>query len=169
MNVLAEGHDYFAIGGMSISPDNKWLAYGVDTLSRRFYKVHFKNLISGENLERTISNTTGGLAWANDNKTVFYTSKNKVTLLGEKIYRHKLATHSDQDQLVYHEKDETYYNGVYRSKSGQYIIIYNSSTLVSDYHILNANEPDGEFKNFSPRGKKHEYDIQHYELTLIHI
>ena len=163
VNVLAEGHDYFAIGGMSISPDNKWLAYGVDTLSRRFYKVHFKNLISGENLERTISNTTGGVAWANDNKTVFYTSKNKVTLLGEKIYRHKLGTHSDQDQLVYHEKDETYYNGVYRSKSGQYIIIYNSSTLVSDYHILNANEPDGEFKNFSPRGKKHEYDIQHYE------
>jgi oligopeptidase B len=163
VNILAEGYDYFAIGGMSISPDNQWLAYGVDTLSRRFYKVFFKNLISGDNLEQTIPNTTGGVAWANDNKTVFYTSKNKVTLLGEKIFRHKIATNYNQDDLIYVEEDETYYNGVYRSKSGQYIIIYNSSTLVSDYHILDANDPDGQFINFSPRGEKHEYDIQHYK------
>ena len=163
VNILAEGYDYFAIGGMSISPDNQWLAYGVDTLSRRFYKIFFKNLISGDTLEQTIPNTTGGVAWANDNKTVFYTSKNKITLLGEKIFRHKIATNYKQDDLIYVEKDETYYNGVYRSKSGQYIIIYNSSTLVSDYHILNADDPDGRFINFSPRGEKHEYDIQHYE------
>ena len=163
VNILADGYDYFAIGGMSVSPDNNWLAYGVDTLSRRFYKVFFKNLISGDTVEKTIPNTTGGVAWANDNKTVFYTSKNKVTLLGEKIFRHKISTDYNQDELIYVEKDETYYNGVYRSKSGQYIIIYNSSTLVSDYHILNANDPDGQFLNFSPRGKKHEYDIQHYK------
>ncbi len=163
VNILAEGYDYFAIGGMSISPDNQWLAYGVDTLSRRFYKVFFKNLISGDTLKQTIPNTTGGVAWANDNKTVFYTSKNKITLLGEKIFRHKIETNYNQDDLIYVEEDETYYNGVYRSKSGQYIIIYNSSTLVSDYHILDADDPDGQFINFSPRGKKHEYDIQHYK------
>ena len=163
VNILAEGHDYFAIGGMSISPNNEWLSYGVDTLSRRYYKIYFKNLVSGDVLEQTIPNTTGGAAWANDNKTVFYTSKNKVTLLGEKIFRHKIKTDYKRDVLMYSEKDETYYNGVYRSKSGQYIIIYNSSTLVSDYHILDANDPDGQFVNFSPRGKKHEYDIQHYE------
>ena len=163
VNILAEGYDYFSIGGMSISPDNKWLSYGVDTLSRRYYKIYFKNLLSGDVLDQTIPNTTGGAAWANDNKTVFYTSKNKVTLLGEKIFRHKIKTDYKKDVLMYFEKDETYYNGVYRSKSGQYIIIYNSSTLVSDYHILNANDPDGQFVNFSPRGKKHEYDIQHYE------
>ena len=162
-NKMSEGHEYFRIGGIDISPDNKIMAYSVDTVSRRLYTVHFKNLETGIISSQSISNTNGGVSWANDNKTVFYTSKNKVTLLGEKIYRHKLATHSDQDQLVYYEKDETYYNGVYRSKSGQYIIIYNSSTLVSDYHILDANEPDGKFINFSPRGKKHEYDIQHYE------
>ena len=163
VNILAEGYDYFSIGGMSISPDNKWLSYGVDTLSRRYYKIYFKNLLSGDVLDQTIPNTTGGAAWANDNKTVFYTSKNKVTLLGEKIFRHKIKTDYKKDVLMYFEKDETYYNGVYRSKSGQYIIIYNSSTLVSDYHILEANDPDGQFVNFSPRGKKHEYDIQHYE------
>ena len=163
VNQLAEGYDYFAIGGMSVSPDNKWLAYGADTLSRRFYKVYFKHLPTGKVLDQTITNTTGGLAWANDNETVFYTRKNEVTLLGEKIYRHKKGTDSKKDELVYEEKDKTYYNGVYRSKSGSYIIIYNSSTLVSDYHILSADKPDGDFINFTPRGKKHEYNIQHYK------
>ena len=162
-NVLAEGHDYFAIGGMSISPDNQWLAYGVDTVSRRRYTVHFKNVSTGDVLDQTIPNTTGGVAWANDNRTVFYTTKNEVTLLSEKIWRHKMGSNATNDELVYHEKDESYYTGVYRSKSGEYIIIYNSSTLVSDYHILNANDPDGNFKNFSPRGTEHEYSIDHYD------
>ena len=163
VNQLAEGYEYFAIGGMSVSPDNQWLAYGADTLSRRFYKVYFKHLPTGKVLEQTIPDATGGIAWANDNETVFYTRKNKVTLLGEKIYRHKKGTDSKKDELVYEEKDKTYYNGVYRSKSGSYIIIYNSSTLVSDYHILSADDPDGDFINFSPRGEKHEYNIQHYK------
>ena len=163
VNKLAEGYEYFAVGGMAVSPNNKWLSYGVDTLSRRFYNIYFKNLLTGEVIEQTIPNTTGGVAWANDNRTVFYTSKNKITLLGEKIYRHKMGTDSKKDKLIYEEKDETYYNGVYRSKSGKYIIIYNSSTLVSDYHIMSADNPDGEFKNFTPRGVKHEYAIQHYK------
>ncbi|MBE76265.1 MAG: oligopeptidase B [Candidatus Marinimicrobia bacterium] len=162
VNILAEGYEYFAIGGMSVSPNNKWISYGVDTLSRRFYNIYFKNLVTGEVIEKTIPNTTGGVAWANDNKTVFYTSKNKTTLLGEKIYRHKMGTDSKKDELIYEEKDETFYNGVYRSKSGKYIIIYNSSTLVSDYHIMSADNHNGEFINFTPRGVKHEYNIQHY-------
>ena len=84
-NVLADGNDYFAIGGLSVSPNNKWLAYGVDILSRRIYEIYFKNLETGEILETTINNSSGSVAWANDNKTIFYTSKNEKTLLGEKI------------------------------------------------------------------------------------
>ena len=162
-NVMAEGHDYFAVGGMEVSPDNQWLAYGVDTLSRRFYDIHFKDLNTGDVLDQTIPNTTSNVAWANDNQTVFYTSKNKVTLLSEKIYRHKLGSDYQNDDLVYTEEDETYYIGVYRSKSGEYIIIYNSSTLVSDYQILKADNPDGAFKNFTARGTEHEYGIDHYQ------
>ncbi|MFW6226536.1 MAG: oligopeptidase B, partial [Bacteroidota bacterium] len=75
-NEMAEGHDYFQIGGLSISPDNKMMAYGVDTVSRRLYTIYFKNLETGEILEHTINNTTGGCSWANDNQTVFYTLKN---------------------------------------------------------------------------------------------
>jgi len=162
-NVLAKGHDYFAVGGMDVSPDNQWMSYGVDLVSRRIYTIHFKNLVTGDVLKQTIPNSTGSVAWANDNKTVFYTSKNEVTLLPEKIWRHKVGTDSAKDELVYEEKDQSFYNGVYRSKSGEFIIIWNSSTLVNDYHILSANDPDGEFNNFSPRGTEHEYSIDHYQ------
>ena len=161
-NTLAEGYDYFSIGGMSISPDNKWLAFSVDTVSRRVYEVRFKNLKTGDILATSIENSTGSVAWANDSQTVFYTSKNETTLLGEKIWRHKLGT-ENSDVMVYHETDETFYNGVYRSKSGKFIIIYHSSTLLTDYQILNANNPDGEFKRFTPRDFDHEYSIDHYK------
>jgi len=162
-NELAEGYDYFAVGGMSVSPDNNWLAYGIDTLSRRFYTIYFKNLSTGNILEQVVPNTTGNIAWANDNKTVFYTLKNKITLLSEKIYRHKIGSDPVKDVLVYKEDDIEYYTGVYRSKSGKYIIIWNGSTLVSDYHILSADNPDGYFVNFTPRGTEHEYSITHYQ------
>ena len=162
-NELAEGYDYFAVGGMSVSPDNNWLAYGIDTLSRRFYTIYFKNLSTGNILEQVVPNTTGNIAWANDNKTVFYTLKNKITLLSEKIYRHKIGSDPVKDILVYKEDDIEYYTGVYRSKSGKYIIIWNGSTLVSDYHILSADNPDGNFMNFTPRGTEHEYSITHYQ------
>ena len=134
----------------------------MDTLSRRIYEVHFKNLNTGEVLNNTISNSTGSVACANDNQTVYYTSKNQTTLLGEKIWRHKVGKNTP-DKMMYHEKDDTYYNGVYRSKSGKFIIIYHSSTLISDYQILSANNPDGKFKRFTPRDFDHEYSIDHYK------
>ncbi len=162
-NILADGKDYFAVGGWSVSPNNEWLAYSTDYVSRRIYTVHFKNLLTGETIQNAISNSSGSVAWANDNQTVFYTSKNDVTLLSEKIWRHKLGSNSKSDEMVYHEKDDTFYNGVYRSKSGDYIIIYNQSTLVSDFHILNADKPNGDFVNFSPREEEHEYSIDHYQ------
>lgn len=162
VNEMAKGYEYYAAFGAGISPDNKIMAFAEDTLSRRIYTIRFKNLETGEIYEDRIENTTGGAAWANDNKTVFYTTKNKVSLLSEKVYRHKLGTASDEDVMVYHEKDPSYYIGAYKSKSDKYIIIYNSSTLVSDYHILNADNPTGEFKQFSSRDDKHEYSIDHF-------
>ena len=161
-NKLAEGLDYFTLYGKYVSPDNNWLAFNIDTLSRRFYTIYFKDLRTGKILETSIPNTEGDdIAWANDNKTIFYTTKNKTTLLSEKIYRHKLGTNTSNDVLVYHEKDIEFYTGVYRAKSGKFIIIWNNSTLVSDYHILNADDPDGDFVNFTPRGSAHEYTIIH--------
>jgi len=162
-NKEAEGHDYYRIGGYQISPDNKIMAYSEDFVSRNIFTFKFKNLETGEFLENELTNTTGSGAWANDNKTFFYTTKNEVSLLSEKIWRHKIESSQKEDVLVYHEKDPSYYIGVYKSKSDKYVIIYNGSTLVSDYHILNADDADGEFQQFTPRGTKHEYSIDHFE------
>ena len=162
VNIMATGFDYYSVGGLEVSPDNNLLAFGVDTISRRQYIMHFKNLTTGEIFEDRIHNTSGGGAWADNNKTFFYTSKNDVTLLTEKIWRHELGDEQENDALVYEEKDNTFYIGVYRSKSDKYILIYTGSTLVSDYWTLEANNPKGEFSQFTPRGTKHEYSIEHF-------
>jgi len=161
VNTLAEGHEYYAASALRVSPDNKLLAFGQDTVSRRIYTIRFKNLETGEMLEDQLSNAESGGAWAKDSKTFFYTSKNEVSLLSEKIWRHQLG--QEDDVMVYHEKDPSFYIGVYASKSKEYVIIYSSSTLVSDYQILDANTPLASFKSFTPRGTKHEYSIEHYE------
>ena len=163
VNGMAEGFGYYAASGLNVSPDNTMVVFGEDTLSRRVYTLRFKDLNTGRYLGDEIPNANPGGAWSNDGQYYFYTSKNMVTLLGEKIWRHKLGTAASEDVLVYHEKDDTYYNEVYKSKSNKFIIIYNSSTLVSDYRILNADDPTGEFKQFIPRGEKHEYSIDHFE------
>ena len=163
VNEWAEGYDYFSLTGLSVSPNNRLLAFSIDTLSRRIYTIKVKNLETGEILSDEIISTEGGTTWANDNQTFFYTTKNEVTLLSEHIDRHKLGTSQSKDVRVYTEKDNSFYIGVYRSKSDKYIIIYNSSTLSSDYHVLNADNPEGEFHSFSPRGKKHEYSLEHYK------
>jgi oligopeptidase B len=161
-NELAEGHEFYNLTGISISPDNTIAAFGTDTISRRQYHIQIKNLKSGELYADKIDNTTGGSVWANDNKTLFYTKKDPVTLRSDKIYKHILGTSSDEDQLVFHETDETYNSYVYKSKSKKYIIIGSVSTLTSEYRILNADDPNGSFKIFSPRERGLEYSIHHF-------
>ncbi|WP_029038166.1 S9 family peptidase [Salinimicrobium xinjiangense] len=162
-NERAQGHDYYAVSGLQVSPDNKILAFGEDTLSRRVYHIQFLNLETGELLKDKLENTTGGGAWANDNETYFYTTKNKVSLLSEKIFRHTLGEEHAKDKLMYNEKDPSFYIGVGKSKSDEYIMIYTGSTLTNDYHILNADEPNGDFVQFTPREEGLEYNIDHYE------
>ena len=162
-NILAKDLAYFDLGAMAVSPDNKILAYTTDTLSRRVYNVYFKNLETGELFKDLVKGATGSLAWADDNKTLFYCKSNEKTLLSEKIYRHKIGSEQNADVMVYHEKDPSYYIGVYRSKSDKFIIIYNSSTLSSDYHLLESNKPEGQFRQFAKREADHEYDIMHFE------
>lgn len=163
VNDLAKGHDYYAVGAMTVSPDGQWLAYGVDTVSRRKYVIHIKNLQTGELLPDTIAETAGNVAWASDNKTFFYTAKNPTTLREEKILRHVAGTPSSEDKLMFEEKDETYSIGVTRCKSGKYIFIESGSTLSSEYRILDASKPMDAFKVFQPRQKDMLYSIDHQD------
>lgn len=159
VNELAEGHAYYSVGGMSISPDNKTLAFGVDTVSRRIYNIHFKNLETNEILSEIIPNTTGGATWANDNKTLFYTQKDLTTLRSHKIFKHEFGT--GKGTQVFHETDDTFGTYVYKSKSKEYIIIGSYSTVSTEYRILSASNPHGEFKMFAPRERDLEYSIAH--------
>lgn len=163
VNELADGHDYYAVTGLEVSPDNKLLAFGEDTLSRRIYTTRFLNLETGEYLKDQLPNSMGNGAWANDNKTYFYTTKNKTSLLPEKVFRHVLSEPLEKDEMVYEEKDPSFYIGVYKSKSDEYVIIYNQSTVSNDFHILKADEPQGEFRQFATREKGHEYQINHFD------
>ncbi|WP_299248336.1 S9 family peptidase [uncultured Lacinutrix sp.] len=162
-NEMAKEHAYFKLGGISISPDNKMASFAVDTVSRRQYTLQIKDLTTGEIFSDKIENTTGSSTWANDNKTLFYTKKDEVTLRSDKIYKHKLYTEEEKDVLVFNETDDTFNSFVYKTKSKKYIVIGSSSTLTSEYRILNADTPDGEFKIFQERERELEYSIAHYK------
>nr|WKN38505.1 S9 family peptidase [Tunicatimonas sp. TK19036] len=163
VNELAEGFDYYNAVGLKVSPDNKLLAFAEDTLSRRVYTIRFKNLETGEMLPDQIENTQGDGAWAKDNQSYFYTTKDEVTLLSNKIWRHQLGEEVSDDDLKYEEKNPAFYIGVASSTSGEYIIIWHQSTLANDYHLLKADQPDSDFQEFTPRETKHRYDIEHVD------
>lgn len=162
-NSMAEGHAYFHLSGLSVSPDNKLITFGVDTVGRRNYTLQVKNLETGEILPLKIENTAGGYTWANDNKTLFYVRRDEQTLRSDKIYKHILGGKPSDDTLVYYEEDDTFNTYIYKTKSKAYLIIGSSSTLSDEYQILEADCPEGEFRVFQPRERGLEYGIAHYE------
>ena len=156
---MAEGHAYYAASGFDISEDNRFLAFGEDLVSRRQYTIHIKDLQTGQILPDAIENTQGDPCWANDNKTIFYTSKNPVTLLSEKIKRHTLGTDSQKDVLVYEEADKSNYIGVGKSKNNKYIFIVSQATLSAEFRMVDASKPTGTFNIFQPRMKDVLYHV----------
>ncbi|HKB42818.1 MAG TPA: S9 family peptidase, partial [Chitinophagaceae bacterium] len=163
-NKAAEGKSYYSAAGLQVSDDNHLLAIGEDDVSRRLYKLRFKNLATGEYFPETILNTEGGsYAWAADNKTVFYIKKDLTTLLGYQVWRHEVGTDPAKDVKVYEEKDNRHYISVGRTKSKKYIIIYSElSEQQSEHRFLDASNPTGDFTVFYPRTMGLVYDIDHY-------
>ena len=161
-NVLAEGQSYFQLGGLSISPDNKLAVFSIDNVGRRIYDIQVKDLETGKILSDKIEKVTGSVVWANDNKTIFYSSQDAVTLRSDKIFKHKLGANQVDDVLVYFEKDETFNVEIAKSKSRKYLAIESGSTLTTEYQILEADNPDGKFRIFQKRVRGLEYSINHY-------
>lgn len=161
-NQMAEGLSYFDLGTFSVSENNKWVVYGIDTVSRRQYTLQIKNLETGEILPQKIENTTGSAAWAANNETIFYTHKDEKTLRADSIFKHNINAQNGESTLVYFEKDDTYNITVYKSKSKKYLCIASESTLTSEYQILLASNPDDDFKVFQKRTRGLEYSFSHY-------
>ena len=162
INQLAAGHAYYASNNQSVSHDHNLYGFSEDTVSRRKYDIKFKDLRTGEMLPDVITNTTGSIAWAKDNKTVFYTRKHPKTLLPNQVYRHELGTPADQDVLVYEEADNTFYVACYTSRSKDYIMIYAGATTLTEILYLPTDQPLGKFQSVIPREAEHEYSVEDF-------
>jgi oligopeptidase B len=161
-NSLAEGHEFFSMWGLEVSPDGKTAAYATDTVGRRFNTLRFRNLETGEDLPDVITDVTANGEWANDNQTFFYTKQDPETLRSHQIYRHVLRTDPSEDELVYEERDEEFSSFVYKTKSDRYLVIGSQQTLSSEMRVLDADQPDAEFRVIQPREVDHEYWVDHY-------
>ena len=164
INKLAKGHSFYHVGNLEVSPNNQLLAFAEDTKGRRIYTIRFLDLTTGEIMKDVIPNTTGNFEWANDNHTFFYTIKDEA-LRPYKIFKHKLGQAIEQDQLIYHEQDDTFRTYIYKTKSDQYLVIGASQSVSSEFRILDANTPDGVFEVFQRRERNHEYEIFHHKDT----
>ena len=161
-NEMAQGKDYFRLVGISVSPDNTKVAFGIDTVSRRQYTLKIKDLISDKLLETKIENTTGGSVWAADNATLFYNKKDDQTLRSEAVYKHQINSTKQADQLVFEEVDETYSVYVSSSKSREFIFISSHSTTTSEHRFIRSDQPEADFKIIQTRTTGLEYDVAHF-------
>ena len=161
-NIMSEGHEYFRVGDIEVSPDNKLMAYSIDTVSRRIYTVYFMDLETREVSEKSIPNTSGSVTWANDNKTVFYNLKDLKTLRTERVMKYNLNI-EDSEKEIYYEADETFSVYSYKTKSDKFIVIGSSATLSQEYRYIDADKPDGEIKLFDKRVDDLEYSISHFD------
>jgi len=160
---MAKGTNYFALGDKEVSKNNQYLAYSIDLISRREYTIYIKDLSTGKVLQDKIENTTGSITWANDNKTIFYTKKDEVTLRSNQIFMHVLGTDASEDILVYEEKDDTFSCFIFKTKSSKYLMIGSYQTLSNEYRFLDADNPTGTWKIIQPRERNLEYSVSHFE------
>ena len=161
-NVLAEGKSTFLIRAWDVSSAGDILAFAADTTGGRVSAIRFKNLRTGEMLSDVIPRSIGGIAWAEDNRTIFYTKPDSVSVRPYQVYRHKLGTPAASDQMVYEDKDETYYVSVFKTKSRAYIMIRSSQTLATEYSYIRADQPEAAFRVLIPRERGHEYYANHF-------
>ena len=160
-NIMSEGYDYFRVGDIEISPDDKIMAYSIDTLSRRIYTIYFMNLETREVHKENIKNTSGSITWANNSKTLFYNLKDIETLRTDRVMMHNLNSNST-DKEIFFEEDETFSVYSYKTKNDKYIIIGSSATLSQEFRYVSADSPNKEFKIFQKRVDGLEYSIDHF-------
>ncbi len=160
LNERAHGHDYYALGGWDVTPDGGLLAWTEDTVSRRQYTVHVRDLATGEPRAETIANCAGEVVWANDNRTFFYIEKDPVTLLGFRVRRHLLGSNPATDPVVWEEKDKSFYTEIGKTKSGRFLKIHSQSTVATEVRLIDAARPADPPLLFLPRERDHEYSVE---------
>jgi oligopeptidase B len=160
-NLLAAGHDYFALGNFSISPDHRWLVYSTDTSGGgERYTMRFRDLLTGTEAAESTSDTSYGAAWANDNATVFYVRVDDA-MRPHQLWRHQVGTDPAADVLVVEEPDDHFYLSVGRTKDDRYVLCGLDSKVTSEVRVLDADDPEGTFRVIEPRRHGIEYSVDH--------
>jgi len=161
VNALAGGRAFYQVGHTEASPNGKLFAYADDAIGRRQYTLRIKNLETGEMLPDMIPDVEPDFFWSGDGKAIVYIEKDPVTLLSVRVRRHVLGTDAARDELVYEEKDHSYYMNLARSKSEKYLFIALHSTLQSEWLYADAMDPKLHFKPVVPREPNLLYDVDH--------
>ncbi|GJL45261.1 TPA: oligopeptidase B [Citrobacter farmeri] len=162
-NKRAAHSEFYTLGGLAITPDNTIMALAEDYLSRRQYGIRFRNLENGNWYPEMLDNVEPELVWANDSLTFYYVRKHATTLLPWQVWRHTVGTSSTQDELIYEEKDDTFYVSLHKTTSQHYIVIHLASATTSEVLLLDAELADADPFIFLPRRKDHEYSLDHYQ------
>ncbi len=159
-NELAKGHDYFALGALSVSPDHRWLAYSTDTTGGERHTMRFIDLDTRTASPEAIEDTSYGVAWANDDTTVFFVRVDEA-MRPFQLWRHRVGTDPSADVLVLEEPDDRYYLGIGRTRDDRFLLCGLDSKLTSEVRFLDADDPLGDFTPVEPRRQGIEYTVDH--------
>lgn len=168
-NALAAGQEYFRVGNFAASPNHELLAYSTDTEGDEVYVTYVKDLRTGELLSDAIPNVYYGLAWGNDNRTLFY-----VTLDAAKrpyrVHRHVLGTPVADDAVVFEESDERFYVHLSKTRDKKFLLVTTESKLTAEVLYLDADAPGGAFVPVAPRRTGILYNVHHHagEFLIVH-
>ncbi|MBP6105740.1 MAG: S9 family peptidase [Steroidobacteraceae bacterium] len=157
----ARGLEYYDVGSIEVSHDNRLLAFTEDVVGRRQYRLRFKSLVTGELLPDVVPNVEEGVVWAADNRRVLYVEKDPVTLLGLRVRAHELGTDPALDPVVHEEDDEAFYTSVGLTKDRRYLLIDSSSTVTTEVRYAPVDDSNLTFTVFLPRSRGHEYSVDH--------
>ncbi|WP_306519863.1 S9 family peptidase [Rheinheimera sp.] len=161
VNKMAEGKDFYQISNYQVSPDQQLIAYAEDTSGRRNYNLKIRDLRTGKDLPDLLTGMDASLAWSADSKALFYIEKDKQTLLGNKVKRHQLGQDNSKDELLYEEKDSSFYMGVGNSADDQFVVIALGSTVSNEMLVLKSDDASGKFRSIAPRQRDFKYEVEH--------
>jgi oligopeptidase B len=160
LNQFAEGHSFLGLDAFEVSDDNHLLAYSIDTTGFRQYTLQVKDVRTGATLPERFERVTS-VAWASDNRTLFYTVEDQITKRSHRLYRHVLGS-SEPDTLLHEEIDERFRLEVERTHSGAFLTLTSVSHTTSEVRFSPAGDPSAEFQLIAPREDNHEYYADHH-------
>ncbi len=160
VNALAKGHGYYALASRTPSPDHARMAYAIDTVGRRIYDIEIKHVERGD-IERSLSGTSGNMAWGADDMHLYYVRRDPVTLRAFQVWRHRLETPQAMDELVFEETDEEFSCGISRSRSDRFLMITSNQTLTTETRVLDLEDASAGWRVVLPREVGHEYEVDH--------